>query len=147
MAMLTNRWNPWADLARMQQDFDRLFMPGAAATSSGSGFPAVNIWSNEEQSLMTAEIPGVDPDKLEITVKDNTVTIRGNRQAESLKDGESWLLRERGEGAFARSFRLPFRVDSDKVKADYQKGILQLTLCRSEQDKPHKITVRSEQSE
>ena len=144
MAWETRNWNPWAELARMQQEFDQLLRGDTGARTATGDFPAVNIWSDQEQGLLTAELPGIDPDKLEITVKDDAVTVRGNRQAETLKKGETWVRRERGEGAFARTFRLPFQVDADKVKADYQKGILQLTLPRAEEDKPRQIKVKAE---
>ncbi len=140
----TRNWNPWAELARMQHDIDHLFRTKERGRMVSGEFPAVNLWTNQDQGLLTAELPGIDPSQLEITVKNNTLTIRGSRQAEVLKEGENWLRRERGEGEFVRSFRLPFQVDADKVQADYQKGILQLTLPRAEADKPRKVEVQSE---
>lgn len=145
--MLMNRgqsWNPWADLARMQRDVEQLFGRSAGNGVPSGEYPAVNIWSNEDNGILTAELPGVNPDSLDITVKNNTLTLRGNREPENIKEGESWLRRERGSGAFVRSFRLPFEVDAEKVKAQYQKGILQLVLPRSAADKPRKIQVKGE---
>ena len=92
---------------------------------------------------MTAELPGIDPKALEITVKNNTVTIRGSREVEEPGEGRTALRRERGEGTFVRSFSLPFRLDADKVSAQYQKGVLQVMLPRSEADKPKKISVNA----
>ena len=145
--MLTNRreaWNPWAELAQMQREVENLFGRGRSGGLTGGDFPAVNIWINEDRGLLTAELPGIDPDKLEITVKNNTLTLRGKREAEALREGESWLRRERGEGSFVRSFSLPFQVEADQVEAQFQKGILQLVLPRAEADKPRKIAVRGE---
>jgi HSP20 family protein len=128
---------------RLQREMNRLFEPFAGGRGGTGNFPAVNIWTGEDNVLLTAEIPGVDPEKLEVTVKDNTVTIRGSREAEELKEGESYLRQERGAGTFVRSFALPFQVEEGKVSAQYQKGILQLTLPRAEEDKPKKITVNA----
>lgn len=133
----------WSEMDRLQREMNRLFQPFAAGRRGAGNFPAVNIWTGEDNALLTAEIPGVDPDKLEVTVKDNTVTIRGSREAEELKEDESYLRQERGAGTFVRSFALPFQVDGGNVSAQYQKGILQLTLPRAEEDKPKKISVNA----
>lgn len=133
----------WGDVDRLQREMNRLFEP-LVRTGAGSGnFPAVNIWTGEDEALLTAEIPGVDPEKIEITVKADTVTIRGSRQLEELKKGESYLRQERGAGSFVRSFSLPFHVDDGKVTAQYRMGILQLTLPRREEDKPKKIAIKA----
>jgi len=129
---------------RLQREMNRLFEPFSRSVSRDQGnFPAVNIWTGDDNALLTAEIPGVDPDKIEVTVKNDTVTIRGNRELDDLSEGESYLRQERGAGTFVRSFSLPFHVDGDKVSAQYQKGILQLTLPRAEADKPKRITVNA----
>ena len=134
----------WGEMDRLQREMNRLFEPVARTTGRRQGdFPAVNIWTGEEDALLTAEIPGVDPERIEETVKEDTVTLRGSSEREAVKEGESYLRRERGAGTFVRSFALPFHVDGDKVTAQYRLGILQLTLPRSEADKPKKITVNA----
>ena len=145
--MIMNRgqgWNPLADLARMQREMEQLLGRGAGGAVPAGEYPAVNIWSNEDQGILSAELPGINPDNQDITVKNNTLTLRGSREPEKLKEGETWLRRERGSGAFVRSFRLPFEVDAENVKAQYQKGVLQLVLPRSAADKPRKIQVKGE---
>lgn len=137
-------WNLWDDFERLQRDMDRLFNAGTRAASGPLGdFPAVNIWAGENDALLTAELPGVNPDDIDVTVKDNTVTIRGSRQPETLKEGQAYMRRERGTGSFVRSFTLPFDVDAKNVSAQYRMGILQVTLPRAEADKPKKITVKA----
>jgi HSP20 family protein len=129
---------------RLQDEMNRMFDPLLRSSARGpSSFPAVNIWTNEDDALVTAELPGVDPDKIEVTVKENTVTIRGSRELDELKEGEAYLRQERGAGTFVRSFTLPFTVDGDSVTAQYQMGILQLTLPRRAEDKPRKISVNA----
>jgi len=140
----TRYGSAWSELDRLHREMNRLFEPYSHGRGDVFGnFPAVNIWAGEDDALLTAEIPGVDPEKIEVTVKDDTVTIRGAREADDLAEGEGYLRQERGSGVFARTFALPFNVDSGKVTARYQKGILQLTLPRLEEDKPKKITVNA----
>jgi HSP20 family protein len=116
---------------------------GRGGPTTTGEFPAVNIWTGEDDALLTAELPGIDPKELEITVKNNTVTIRGTRQPETAGEGRTALRKERGAGTFVRSFSLPFHLDAAKVSAQYQKGVLQVMLPRSEADKPKKISVNA----
>jgi HSP20 family protein len=104
----------------------------------------VNAWLGEGDIIVTAELPGVDPGKVDISVVGDTLTISGLRETLQLKEGESYHRQERGHGRFTRSLQLPFHVDAGKVEATYDRGILQMTLPRSEADKPRKISVKSE---
>jgi HSP20 family protein len=90
--------------------------------------------------VITAELPGVQQDDLEITVHRDTVTLRGERQDKS-DDAGAYHRRERGSGTFVRTFGLPFQVDPDKVDAKLKDGILTLSLQRPEHDKPKRIRV------
>ena len=140
----TRYGNVWGEMDRLQREVNRLFEPAARTAGRRQGdFPAVNIWTGEDDALLTAEIPGVNPEKIEVSVKNDTVTIRGARETDVVKKGESYLRQERGAGTFVRSFSLPYDVDGDKVTAQYRMGILQLTLPRSEADKPKKIAVNA----
>lgn len=137
-------WNLTDEMGQLHRELGRLFSQHSGAhTGVSAEFPAVNIWKGEDEALVTAEIPGMDPEAIEVTVKDDTLTIRGSREKDALKEGESYLRQERGSGSFVRSFSLPFHVDSGQIKAQYQKGILQVVLPRAEADKPKKIEVRS----
>ena len=90
---------------------------------------------------MTAEMPGVAPEDLDIAVHQNTVTLRGRRPAPTLAEDSVIHRQERTTGAFARDLVLPFRVDGDHAIAKFKNGVLRLELPRPEADKPHKITV------
>lgn len=129
-------WNPWdsmeRDMRRLLQYFD---------DAHAAEFPLVNIWSDAERAYVTAELPGIDPEKLDVTVQNDTVTIKGVREPEPAKEGESWLRRERQTGRFVRSFGLPFKVESEHVAARYERGVLTVTLPRIEEEKPRKIAV------
>jgi len=134
-------WDPWRDFRRLQRDMNRLFGDSFGWTSRE--YPAVNLWRGDEDVVLTAEIPGVETDDLDIAVHDNTLTLRGSRKAETLQEGETYHRQERGTGSFVRSVQLPFEVEADKVEAKLEKGILHLTLPRAEADKPKKIEVKT----
>ena len=131
-------WSPWREMERLQQDVNRLLSRESAPT-----FPAVNIWASDQDVIVTAEVPGVDPANLDITVAENVLRLTGSRKPEELKPGEVSHRRERASGEFTRSFRLPYAVDSGKVEAGCEKGILKVRLPRAEADKPRKIAIKS----
>jgi len=135
-------WDPRGQLARLQREADQP-LPRAAGkfTAEAGEFPAVNIWTGDDRAVLTAEIPGVDPKAIELTVRNDTITIRGTREAEKAKDGETHLRQERGAGLFVRSFALPFSVESEEVSAGYKNGILQVALPRAEADKPKRVAI------
>lgn len=137
--------SPWEEMARMQRTMNRMFrnMQPAFGSRVSSGYPAMNVWANEEGLVVTAELPGIDPEALDISVVDKTLTVSGNRAPESLEEGEVYHRREREYGKFTRSFQLPYTIEADAVEAVYEKGVLQITLPRAEADKPRKITVKA----
>ena len=106
-------------------------------------FPAINIWANEDGVAVSAKLPGVTAENIDISVKENTVTIAGTRDAIALDEGQRFLRRERRDGDFGRTFRLPFMVDSNGVEAVFKNGILNISLPRAEEDKPRKISVKT----
>jgi HSP20 family protein len=128
------------EMERIQGQFNRLF-EGYTAWRSATEFPPLNVWVSEDSAVITAELPGVASEDIDVSVVNNTLTIRGSRQPEQINEDETLHRRERSFGQFSRSIQLPFRVDSERVEAKFKRGILQLTLPRAEQDKPRKITV------
>ena len=111
--------------------------------STAPEFPAVNIWNGAEAYVLTAEIPGVDPEKLDVAVVGDTVTIRGARAPLELKEGETYHRVERGHGQFVRSIKLPKPLNADKVEARYARGVLNLRLPRAEAEMPRKIALKT----
>jgi HSP20 family protein len=101
------------------------------------------MWVDADNAFMTAEIPGVDPATIELSVVGKSLTVRGARQSEQLKDGETYHRRERWEGRFSKTVQLPFTVESDKVNARFTRGVLTVELPRAEAEKPRKIAVKS----
>jgi len=137
--------NPWREIERMQREMDHLtnglaYFSGPRVAPS---FPAMNVWLNEEGAVVTAELPGVNPEDIDISVVGETLTLTGSRQPAELKDGEKYHRRERGYGKFTRTFQLPFGVEADKVEAKFDKGILHIFLPRAEVEKPRKIAVKT----
>jgi HSP20 family protein len=104
-------------------------------------FPAVNVWSDGNEAVVTAELPGIDPAAADISVVGKTLTIKGSRTADPDSAGGSYHRKERWSGSFTRSIELPFLIDQNKVEAQFNKGILEIKLPRSEADKPKKITI------
>ena len=126
---------------RFQEEFNRAFpRTGAAWPQVG---PPVNVWADEHAVFVEADLPGIDPGKLEISVTEgNRLTIQGERPQIELPNAV-WHRQERGHGTFVRELTLPTLVDADKVEARYDSGVLRLTLPKAEAAKPRKITVRS----
>ena len=93
--------------------------------------------------LLTAEIPGVGVDDLDISVQGDMVTLRGSRKAEQLHEGESYHRQERGSGDFVRTVQLPYEVDGNAVEAELSAGVLRLRLPRAAATKPKKIAIRT----
>jgi HSP20 family protein len=125
---------------RMQREMNRLM---GQSRLVAPGFPATNVWSGADSVVVTAEIPGVDPDQLDISVVNETLTLSGERNLVELAEGEKYHRRERGYGRFNRTIQLPFRVAADKVEASFNNGVLQINLPRAEEDKPKKIVVKA----
>jgi HSP20 family protein len=139
-----NSVSTWREMERLRREMNRLFagMPtsgGAAAP----GYPAINVWTNEDGAVLTAELPGVSAGDIDVAVEGDTLTLSGNRQLDELPEGPTYHRRERGHGRFSRVFRLPFPIDSGKVEAAFEKGILHITLPRPESDKPRKIAIKA----
>jgi len=135
-------WDPWREFRRLQSDMNSLFrdVPGPWATPS---FPPVNVWAGKDDAIVSVELPGVDPATISIAVDGQTLTISGNRPAEAVKDGETYHRQERLHGQYSRSIELPFRVNADKVEAEYQNGVLLIKLPRVEEEKPRQIPVKT----
>jgi HSP20 family protein len=137
--MITNMLygSPFREARLLQEEVNRLAQRAAAPQAS---FPAINVYAHQDGIVITAELPGVQPDNLEITVHRDTVTLGGERQ-DRPEDAKAYHRQERGRGSFVRTFGLPFQVDPDKVEAKLRDGILTLSLQRPEHDKPKRIRV------
>ncbi len=132
-------FNPWQELNDVAEQVNRAF--GRTPFQLPAG-PAVNVVGGEHSAVLTAELPGLDVEKLDVSVERDVVTIRGERESTTPGEGESWVRRERPVGAFERVVRLPFEVDGNTAEAVYERGVLTLTLHRPEEQKPRRVSVR-----
>lgn len=127
------------EILNLQREVNRLFSDAGHKTPPQ--YPAVNIWEKDGAAVVSAELPGIDPEKLDIKVTGENLTIAGSAPVESLAEGETYLRQERGAGSFQRTIVLPFQVDAQAVVASYDKGILFVTLPRATDDLPKKIKI------
>lgn len=147
-------WNPWQTLEALRREIERVydengsrsepssraaFLPGRAARR----YPLINLYEDQEAVYVEALAPGVDPSTLEISVQGNTLSIAGEKRrvAGDVKP-EAFHRSERATGKFVRHIQLPVEVDESTVRADYQHGLLNVTLPKVEKAKPKQITVQ-----
>jgi HSP20 family protein len=129
---------------QLQREMNRLF----DATNRGQVFnapsyPAINIWTNDDGQLISAEMAGVHPDDIDIDVTGDALSISGERKPDKVAEEAHYHRRERTYGSFSRTIQLPFMVDTSKVEANFKNGVLMISLPRAEADKPKKITIKS----
>lgn len=129
------------EFERMQREVNQL-MNAFTPARPAAAFPAMNAWTTEEEELVTAELPGVAPEEIDISVVGDVLTIACKRNGD--ETGEvRYHRRERMRGEFTRSIQLAFPVDVERVSASYENGVLRVTLPRAEADKPRKIAVNA----
>ncbi|MGB7282015.1 MAG: Hsp20/alpha crystallin family protein [Candidatus Acidiferrum sp.] len=145
MRTTSSRWEPFRGASTLQEQVNRLF--GNVLERSGeesnltSWALAVDIYETEQELVVKADLPEVDPKDLDIRVENNILTIRGERKFEKKVNEDNYLRVERAYGAFSRSFSLANTVNSEAIKADYQNGVLTLTIPKREEAKPKQIKV------
>lgn len=137
--------SPGREVERLRREMNRLFneWPTRARWGVAPSYPAINVWTDEDSAVVTAELPGMNPGDIDISVEDDTLTLRGSRQPEEVGEGVTFHRRERRFGGFLRTFRLPFRVDAGSVEAIFKNGVLNIVLPRAEADKPKKIAIKT----
>jgi len=134
----------WEEMERVQREMNKLLSNIAVdRPRSVSAFPAMNAWTTDEEEVVTATLPGLSPDEVELTIVNDVLTLSGERKSEEPAEETRYHRRERVDGKFSRSIQLSFPVDSDKVTAAYENGILTVRLPRAEADKPRKISVKT----
>jgi len=139
-------WQPFnrKELERIQREMDRLLESPWLGVQRlrRRTFPAINVWINEAEGvIVTAELPGVNADALDISVTGDTLTLGGERPISDEVPAEQYHRRERQYGSFSRTVQLPFTVDAGKVEATMKRGVLQISLPRAEAEKPKQIPV------
>jgi HSP20 family protein len=134
----------WREMDRLQREMNHLFDDYYPTRfHRAPSFPAMNVWSNEEGMIVSAEVPGVRPEDIDISVVGDTLTLNGERTPDEMNETSRYHRQERGYGKFTRSLQLPYTVNVGKVEATFTNGVLKVTLPRAEEDKPRKIAVKS----
>lgn len=135
---LNGFWDPWREFEWMRSRLSRVL------SETTGEFPAVNLWVSPDDTVVTTEIPGVDPKDVDISVSGKSLTLRGSRRAEKIEENESYHRKERWSGQFSKTIELPFNIEVDKVNARFSKGVLYIALPKAEAEKPRKIEIKSE---
>ena len=144
MTVLT-RWEPFREFTTLQDRMNRLFRDsfgdGQEALTTTNFAPAVDVYEDEHNVTLKIEVPGIDEKDIDVRIENNTLTVHGERKYEKDEKEENYRRIERQYGSFTRSFTLPTTVDHDKVSANYEKGVLKITLAKKAEAKPKQIKV------
>lgn len=149
------RWEPFRELLSTQDRFNQLFNQtfsqafGKESQELGSRnwAPAVDIYETDHNLVIKTELPGIDPNDVEVRVENNTLFLQGERKFEKNTSEENYHRVERSYGTFSRSFTLPSSVNTENAQAEYKNGILTLTLAKREEAKPKTIKIQVADSE
>jgi HSP20 family protein len=139
---MMNRWDPFADIARLQDQLGRWSTGGREATT-GAFAPPIDICEEKNAIVVRAELPGLKAEDVHVNVENDVLTIRGERKFERDENRETYHRIERSYGTFTRSFSLPKTVDGNQVEADLTDGILTVRIPKKTAPEPKRIDVRS----
>lgn len=147
--MSADRWDPFRDVVTLRDAVDRLFQqsvvrPGSIISALRPEAVPVDVIERGDAYVLRAHVPGVQPDDVQVTVQGDSVTLRCEAAAEEPAEGESWIIRESRSGPLQRTITLPSAVSADRATAEYDRGVLILTLPRAEEARPRRIPISSE---
>lgn len=139
------RWNnPMAEMERRMREFQRYFDTANEAPMDTAGvFPLLNIEQDTDNFYVSAELPGMKPEEIELETANNTLSLAGERKLPEEEGPVSYHRRERDAGSFRRSVAFPTAVDPERVGARYVNGVLTVTVAKAEETKPRQITVKT----
>jgi len=145
MTVLT-RFEPFRQFPTLQDRINRVFRESYGegddqALTTSSFAPAVDVYENEHSVVLKIEVPGIDENDIDVRLENNTLTVHGERKIERDEKEENYRRVERHYGSFTRTFTLPLTVDSEKVSANYDKGVLKIALPKKAEAKPKQIKV------
>jgi HSP20 family protein len=142
------RWEPFRELATLQNEMNRLFNTAFDAPETGGNggtlrrwMPAMDLVETEEHFVLRADLPGMSESDVNIEVEDRVLTVSGERKAEHETSKEGYHRVERAFGSFSRSLSLPEGVDPESVEASFDRGVLEVRIPKPEQRKPRKISI------
>lgn len=140
------RWNPFAEVRRLQDEMNRLFDTSFGEQELGSvgWIPPVDIEETADGLRVTAEVPGMKKEDIRVEFENGLLTIRGERHRETKTEEKNFHRVERSHGTFVRSFRLPASVNAEQIKASYSEGVLTLEMPKTEAAKARRIEIGEE---
>ena len=144
---LFTRYEPFREFATMQDRMNRMFRDFLCAGRAGESLtttafaPPVDVYEDEHNMTLKIEVPGIDEKDIDVRVENNTLTVHGERKLEKEEKEENYRRVERQYGSFTRTFTLPTTVDTEKIQADYDKGVLKIKLAKKAEAKPKQIKV------
>ena len=148
------KYDPFRDLRSLQDEVNRLFsmnFPRGGAQQDemmrGAWTPNVDIFENKDQIVLEAELPGMKPEEVDISIENNVLSIHGERKFEKKVEGDNYHRVERSYGSFTRSFTLPQTVTADGATADFENGVLRVSLPKREETKARKIEIKGHGSD
>ncbi len=142
-------WRPFREFERMRREMDRLWdsffeRRPARVEEVSEWFPSLDVSETKNEYVVKAELPGIDPKDIDISLTSDLLTIKGEKKQEREEKEENYHLIERSYGSFTRSIQLPGQVQSDKINATYKNGVLKVTLPKTEEAKKKEIKIKVE---
>ena len=143
------RWEPFRELAALQNEMGRWMSQFSGGVAPGNGqsstwLPAVDVWETEDELVLSFDLPGIAEDKIAVELDDNVLTVSGERDRTSEHSSERFYRFERRFGTFSRSVTLPAGVNEQDIKADYTNGVLEVRVPKPEEQKPKRIQIGSQ---
>jgi HSP20 family protein len=148
--MAITRWRPFRDMVSIQDEMNKLFddffgRPLVRTEwTEGVWTPSVDVSEDKDNVVIKAEMPGMKKEDVKISVQDNVLTLKGEKEQEKEEKEKNYHRIERSYGSFCRSFQLPTAVKTDKIKASYKDGVLNISLPKTEEVKPKEIPISIE---
>jgi HSP20 family protein len=142
--MAITRWDPFREVVTMQNRLNSLFRDlneGDSPLTTAAFVPAVDIYEDDKKVMLKLEVPGIEEKDLDVSVENNTLTVKGERKFESEEKEENFHRIERRYGSFFRAFTLPSTVDTEHVQAKYNAGVLKLELLKKPEAQPKQIKI------
>jgi HSP20 family protein len=140
------RWEPAREMMTLREAMDHLFddaFTRPLSLKDGWSAPAIDMYQTDDEIVVKASLPGVKADEVQINISGEVLTLKGETKQEEEKKGKAWHMREQRWGAFERSVVLPTDVVADKAKAEFENGILTITLPKAEEVKPKIINIKA----
>ena len=142
-----SQWRPF-EFEKMRKEMDRLWdsflegRPGRKARDQEEWIPSLDFSETKSDLVVKAELPGIDPKDIDISLSEGVLTIRGEKRQEKEEKEEGYHLVERRYGSFTRSIRLPREIQNEKINASYQNGVLKITLPKTEEAKKKEVKIK-----